>query len=1007
MPALSVNRVLLRYNRGQLYSSIWSAILSGHHDIFICHDQASANSAKRLASALAARGISCHTHEGDSTGELSHKLPISKVFLVYASEGFFESRGCQTHLTMAWLAAKRDPHTRSRLLVINPEPGSRHIYPLFLKDLTIADGSETHDFSSLAGLIQQKTAEITGDLGDFFPTRESLRFGPYDGTETRIHLFGGRHREIWDIHRALHESDSQNASPHSFVVLSGNPGFGKTLTALEYAHRFSAAYPGGIYRISAREAVPQAKFSQLSVNPPLKPQLLEILQRLQPEDDHSDRSSLHEIREALATRIGNGEGDYLWIVDDFPEGINGPVLQQWLAPAGEPAKPGRGHTIVISESQRYDSRGDPIHLPLLSETAGQVVLTRGHLPTRAEEKDSLNWLTDEIGRHPRFAGIAAGTLEAEKQDRRSTLARLTQRISRRNRSASDIALQWSREFPEAREKAAANLLLDAIQDLHGAARDIMRLAVELENHPIPLNLVTQSLILAGMSADDRKEDLFTIFLNEPEEIPLTPEEAASYVEQGAAELSSRGLALVSADFLTIPNIVLRAYTKLAATSPRQTLLAEGCLQALYVIAESAQKAMRMNALSHVAPHTRKLVGDLRDRIISQEDNASEITGRIRLALYSADLDLLHGAKDRATGMYRAASAYLVRAMASDPHNVTRQKDFARAQEQLGDLVAESGNFQAALDHYRKSLGIRAFMSKQDGAPTDSVQDALRLNNKISRLQRKQGDAEAALQTQETSHTLYIKRFEIHPENMEFEFDIASSHAQLGELHIKLNNPEEGLKELKKALPIFERLSENNHDDLRYARAPGAIHNRIGDILHARDDLSGALQRYKTALSTAEKLANQFPDDPEILRDLAICHDNLGDTLSGLDDSQEADHHFKAFLEIAESPKTRAAFFGKRMREISAVHIKLGRSRETEKMHRLALERYLQARGLIEKLAIDYPDYQPLREDLQWLRHKISRLTERLEADDRRIARNRANIPENPEAAGPIDWQGNL
>ena len=980
--------------------------MSGHHDIFICHDQASATTAKRLASALAARGISCHTHEGDSSPDLNHKLSISKAFLIYGNEGFFESRGCQLHLAMAWLAARREKHHgASRLIVINPESGTRHLYPLFLRDL-IVESKDSNDFGAVAAIIESRITGLTSDFGSLFLPQEKICRSPYDVIETNTRNYGGRHREIWDIHQSLHESPTEERPIPSTVVISGNPGFGKSATALEYALRFNAAYPGGVYRVSAREAIAAAKISQLQVNPPLKPQLLALLHQLQPGTPHTTQSSLSAIRDALAVCFAQGEGDFLWIVDDLPEGINGPVIQQWLAPSIPEARSPRGFNILITESQRYDLRGDPIHLPLLSETAGQLVLMRGHLPTRNDEKDSLNWLTDEIGRHPRFAGIAAGTLEMEKSDRRSTLARLAQRISRRNRTSSELALQWPRELPEGREKSAANLLLDALQDLNGPARDILRLATVLEGQPIPLDLITQSLILAGMPADDRKEDLFTIFLNEPEEIPLTPEAAAAYVHQGAIHLSSRGLAGVSEKFVAIPHIVLCAYAKLAPTSPRQSLLEEGCLQALYVIAELAQNTKDFDALSMVAPHVRKLVSDLRDRTISQEDNASEITGRIRLALYSADLDLMYGAKDRATTFYRAASSYLVRAMASDPHNATRQKDFARVQEQLGDLVADSGNVQSALDHYRKSLGIRSFMSKQDSAPSDSVQDAIRLNNKISRLQRMQGDAESALQTQQTSHSLYIKRFESHPENSDFEFDIASSHAQLGELYIKLNQPDAGLRELKKALPIFEKLSETFKDDLKYARAPGAIHNRIGDILHGRDDLTGALQRYKTALSTAEGLSHLFPDDPEIRRDLAVCHDNIGDTLAGLDDSQEADHHFKAFLEIAESATSRSAFSGKRGREIAAVHIKLGRNREAEKMPRLAIERYLQARTLIEKLAIDYPEYHPLREDLQWLRHKISRLSERLEADDRRIARNRAKITENPQPDPPPDWQGN-
>lgn len=980
--------------------------MSGHHDIFICHDQAATTSVKRLASALAARGASCHTHEGGPSAEISHKLAISKLFLVFANEGFFESRGCQAHLALAWIADSLAGKGRpARILVVNPEAGTRHIYPLCLKERIVADALEAQDLSELAGTLHQHCESLAGNLGELFPPIHKSCVGPYDEMDRDPLNFGGRNREIWDIHQALRGSlDGKRTDAH-FVVISGNSGFGKTQLALEYAFRFAASYPAGVFRISGKGAEPAAKFSQLAVNAPLKPQVLALLRQLDPDTACTEKSSLSKIRQVLAEQLHQRQGDYLWIVDDLPEGINGPVIQQWLAPTTADQNPDRAHTILISESQRYDHRGDPIHLPLLSETSGQMILSGNRLPSRNDEKDALNWLTDEIGRHPRFAGIAAGVLEAERHDRRSTLSRFAQRISRRNRLSSEIALLWARDFPEGREKSAANLLLDAIQTLSGAARDILRLALELDDHPLPLSFIVQCLVIAGLSADERKEDLFTIFLNEPEEVPLSQEAAEAYVVQGAEQLAALGLGQMSGKLVMIPSLVIRAFARASSTSPRQALLAEAALQGLYVIAESSHARQNFDDLSAVAPHARKLVGDLRERMITQEDNAGEITGRIRLSLHLADLDLLHGAKARATAIYRATSAYLVRAMAADPHNSTRQKDFARAQEQLGDLMIETTHPQSALDHYRKSLGIRTFMAKQEGGPGESIEDALRLNIKIARLQRRLGDIESSLQTQQTAHALHLKRVQNEPDNRELSFDLASSHAQLGELHIKLNQSDDGLRELKKALPLFETLAEAVPDDLRYSRAPGAIHNRIGDLLHARDDLSGALSRYRTALLAAESLTQRQPHNPELQRDLAVCHDNLGDTLSGLDDAQEADQHFKAFLNIAESAENRSAFKGLRAREIAAVHMKLGRGREAEKMPRLALERYLQARTMIEKLAIDFPDNQRLREDLQWLRHKISRLSERLEADDRRIARNRANIPENPDAEASSDWQG--
>jgi hypothetical protein len=226
----------------------------------------------------------------------------------------------------------------------------------------------------------------------------------------------------------------------------------------------------------------------------------------------------------------------------------------------------------------------------------------------------------------------------------------------------------------------------------------LRLALLLEDHPIPIPFIVECLVIAGLSADERKEDLFTIFLNEPEEIPMSQEAAQAYVLQGAEQIAALGLGQLSENFVMLPSLTIRAFSRASSTSPRQGLLGEAALQVLYIIAEASHASQNFDRLSAVAPHARKLVGDLRERMISQEDNAGEITGRIRLALHLADLDLLHGAKARATAIYRATSAYLVRAMAADPHNSTRQKDFARAQEQLGDLMVETTQPQGALDH---------------------------------------------------------------------------------------------------------------------------------------------------------------------------------------------------------------------------------------------------------------------------------------------------------------------
>lgn len=968
--------------------------MSGPHDVFICHDPASATTVKRLTAALAARGVSCFAYEGGHGSDLHPKLATSKSFLVWASEGFFRSRACQTHLAMAWIARQQEAASApERILVVNAETGLKHIYPLHLRDRMIApssDQSNVLDIPALAETLDQFCTRLNGTLGGLYPQAPAGWIEPYDTVTHSPALFVGREREFWDIHEGLtHPSRGVHGHSASFIVVSGAPGLGKSTLTREYAFRFGAAYPGGIFRLSAREATPAARLRELAENPALKPQLLSLLRQISPDTQLDEQSPLAALISGLEHILDHAGQPFLWIVDDLPEGINGPVLQQWLAPTSQTQNPPLGRTIFVTRSPRYDHRGEPIHLPILDETAGLLAITQDKAPGRGEEMDAAIWLSDAVGRHPRFIAMMATLAEGHRRHRRATFNWLLQKLEKKNKPASEFSQHWPGQFPESRETACAVLILESLRALGGAGRDILRLAAELSDAPLPLDFLTECLVISGLSADDRKEDLFTIFLNEPQEVPLSPDAARIYVEEGARSLVKHGLGTRTDNALQIYELAGRAINEVVTVSPRQLLLKESALQALYIIAESCHASRDWSRLDALAAHGRKLTEDLRDRPIEADDSAAEVTGRIRLALHLADLDLMQGARKRAMQWYRAASAYLVRAMAIDPQNGARQRDFARTQEQLGDLLVEQKDPSSALDHYRKSLGMRTFIAKQETLGQDRLRDPLRLNIKIGSLQKELGDMEGALQSQQAVHGLIGKLLHLAPEDSSLEFDLATSHADLAELNIALKNSETAMTQLEHALAHFEKLAEAHHEQVRFTRAPAAIHNRIGDILRAKDDLSGALNRYRTALAIADNTAHIQPDNPEWQRDVALCHNNLGDTLNGLDDPAEADHHFQCFLVIAENPAHQSAFDGIRRREIATVLIKLGRGRELEKNTAAALARYQTARGIIEKLAIEFPENSLLREDLGWLRHKIERLTERHEADLRRLARIQA------------------
>lgn len=961
--------------------------MSGPHDLLICFDHASAIQVKRLTAALAAGGVSCHTSECSNSSDLDARLATSKALLIWASEEFFRSRSGQTQLAMALIAEGREPQfSTDRVMAINALNGLKHIYPLFLRDRIIGlspELPEAPDFDALAAIIRERCNKLDNTLGGLYPTTPIGWQEPYDRLTHPPDHFCGRERELWDIHSTLapqNDSAPCRYSGHGpVVIVSGSAGQGKSCLAREYAFRFGSAYPGGIFRISAREALPAPSVKALASNPALKPQLLALIHKLDPTSGLGDATPLVIVRRHIADLLENRNQPCLWIVDDIPDGLNGPALLQWLAPSPY------GRTLALSRSQRYHGRADAIHMPTLDTPTGLNLLTR-NISTNQDEREAAVWLMDELGRHPRLTAIAAALTETRRRNRRTVFLNLLNQSHKKNRQAAELVEDLPGEFPPGHENIAAGLLLDAVHALPTPARNIIFLATQLGHDALPIQFLADCFVLSGLSADDHEQDLFTVFLNDPADAPMNAESARRYVEEGAAALVRFALASRTDNSLVIYPATVLALARFTKNADKQTTLREAALQRIYITAESCAASNDWGPLHVLAAHGRTLVGDLKERLIEQDDTASEITGRIRLTLYLADMDLNHGARSRAFQLYRAASTYLVRAMAADPHNSSRHRDFAKVQEHLGGMVAEDGDVGAALEHYRKSLGVRTFMSKSDPGEASLQLDLLRLNLKIGEILTFSNDPEDALHSYLAAHQIHTRLAQGSPEDEALQFDLASSHKQLAQTYIRLNRPGSAMTALEEALPIFEALAEKHPETLNYIKAPGSIHTMVGNLLRARDDLTGALNRYRMALTIAENATLLDPSQADTQRQLALCHDSMGDTLTGLDDSTEAETHYLACLTIAENPAAHPAFTGIRKRDISVVQIKLGMARETARDYEAALSRYLDARGMIERLAVELPDNKSLRDDLAWLRNKIDRLVERRDSDLRRQAR---------------------
>src|SRR5271166_6352739 len=232
--------------------------MAAEYDIFLSHAWADGERPQQIADALTKAGLRVWFDASEIndfasiTRAVTDGLAKSKVLLAYYSKTYPLRRACQWELTAAFLAAQVEGDPRRRVLVINPEDGAGHIHPIELRDAKCFSAPNTEgEMQHLVQTVVKHLAELIGPLPNIRP----LNPPPWHGiTPVRYERFFGRFHEMWKIHSALHETtvvQITGASGQDIAQVTGLGGIGKSLLAREYALRFSPAYPGGVFWMSA------------------------------------------------------------------------------------------------------------------------------------------------------------------------------------------------------------------------------------------------------------------------------------------------------------------------------------------------------------------------------------------------------------------------------------------------------------------------------------------------------------------------------------------------------------------------------------------------------------------------------------------------------------------------------------------------------------------------------------------------------------------------------------
>jgi tetratricopeptide (TPR) repeat protein len=467
------------------------------HDLFLSYRRLDAERVAPLVAALNARGVTVwqDANEIDDLASIQHAidhgLAHARALLVWYSKDYNASRACQWELTTAYCAAEASGGDAcQRVLVVNPEPTPEHIKLPKLFDQLHLDGRAL-SAEALADRIAARLRELPPEpLGSLRRLARPAWIGSAGLGSTR---FVGRLREMWEIHAELQaDQTAMLTGGTGRLQVRGSGGMGKSLLAEEYALRFGAAYPGGVFWLRAygysdsereidpalREAQRDSQVRTIAMELGLNPHGLETPQ----------------VRGLLRRHFQGIGQPFLWIVDDLPPIERTDALAPWLAPHA------LGRTLITTRARLIESV-KPIDLQQLEPDEALRLLTRGQ-PLSDEDAATARAICAELGCHALAIDVTAALI------RRRGYAKVLENLRQPDRDALEFAATQFREaLPNGHERSIAATLLASLRELDEPARDLLRLASVLAAAPIPRDLQWRTIGLADGLGDDDAQDV--------------------------------------------------------------------------------------------------------------------------------------------------------------------------------------------------------------------------------------------------------------------------------------------------------------------------------------------------------------------------------------------------------------------------------------------------------------------------------------------------------------------
>jgi hypothetical protein len=659
--------------------------MDARYDVFVSHTWAPTDLAavRPLVKALRDQGLRVFIDESEVdrfariTTTVTGSLAASKVLLAFYSAAYPNSQACQWELTAAYLAAQRAGDPAERILVVNPEPGFDHLQPGELRDALAAHAPDDQaGLAELAGAVAARARQVTGPLGAVAPLVPP-RWLPFQGLGSA--RFVGRLPELWRLHAGLHPQTTRltvgRAGP-AVALVRGLGGVGKTLLAEEYALRFGAAYPGGVFWLRAygsHEDDRPTTFEELAADHDRQVRQVAARLGLSVADCSPD-----EVLGLLAGALRERGESCLWVVDDLPDGLEVAQVQALLAP--DPV----ACTLLTTRSRRYDRLAAVIDLDVLPLEDALALLT-SHRPARTEqERTEAGLLVTELGCHALAVEIAGAALRA--QVGLGSFAEFRAALRETSRDELELAAELAGALPGGHQASIAATLRRSLGRLGPAGSDMLRLAAVLAAAPLPLTLVAAVLQHADGLDEPAARQQAIRGVAQAENLSLATQTRLGADPDTPADVASEGGWVVHA-------LVARTI-RLSDPQPQRTqALRAAAVGVLTGALQAIVDPRAHTSLRQVVPHARELA--------RHADTPAEATLLGWVARYDHERGDFRPAR---LGYQRQWDARRRLLGAEHPDTLTSMNNLAETLHALGELAGARELQEQALDGRRRLLG---------------------------------------------------------------------------------------------------------------------------------------------------------------------------------------------------------------------------------------------------------------------------------------------------------------